>query len=67
MLLIGSEHSTELEMFTYEQLCLLQLWKEYLGHSFFLSEFIKAKAIWQVIQAGKLFIMAIYEEIPIKY
>lgn len=30
-------------------------------------EFIKAKAILQKIQAGKLFIMAIYEEIPIKY
>lgn len=34
---------------------------------FYQIEFIKAKAILQMIQAGKLFIMAIYEEIPIKY
>lgn len=56
-------------MFTYKQLCLLQLWKEYLGHSFFLSDRIHQGQSNPAkdSKAGKLFIMAIYEEIPIKY
>lgn len=70
MLLIGSEHSAEFKMFAYEQLCLLKLWllsqERAFGLLFFFPhqrKFMKAKAILQMAQVEKLFIMAIYGEI----
>ena len=73
MLLIDSYHSTEFKMFTYEQLCLLQLWllpQEGVFGVLFFSPYqikvIKAKAIPQMAEAEKLFIVAIYGEISTK-